>query len=158
MDRLTVLDFHANWCTPCKAISPVLDVLSKEYQQVLFLKCDVDKAKDVARRYSVSAMPTFVLFKGKREVDQVVGSDKKGLQEAIRKHADDNSLSYPQPNFGNGTRKFARPRRHSIKAEANECWRRFLSRISDMMKWDREAGYDLEKNQWCRWLSQCAQA
>ncbi|KAH9968649.1 thioredoxin-domain-containing protein [Russula dissimulans] len=74
--KLTVIDFHATWCGPCHAIAPVFEALSKQYADVNFLKCDVDAAQDVARRYSVSAMPTFVFLKGQTKVDQVRGANR----------------------------------------------------------------------------------
>jgi len=86
-EKLSVIDFHATWCGPCHAIAPFYESLSKQHPNVNFLKCDVDAAQDVARMYSVTAMPTFVFLKGSTKVDQVRGADKSGLQNAIRKHS-----------------------------------------------------------------------
>lgn len=73
-DRLLVVDFHATWCGPCKAIAPFVDRLADKYPDVEFVKIDVDQVKELAKRYKVSAMPTFKLFKGGKEVAQVGGS------------------------------------------------------------------------------------
>ncbi|KAK7058440.1 mitochondrial thioredoxin [Paramarasmius palmivorus] len=70
-DKLSVIDFHATWCGPCHAIAPTFESLAKQYTSVNFLKCDVDAARDVAGKYSVSAMPTFIFLKGSTKVDQV---------------------------------------------------------------------------------------
>ncbi|ETW86958.1 thioredoxin [Heterobasidion irregulare TC 32-1] len=86
-DKLSVIDFHASWCSPCHAIAPTFEALSKKYTNVNFLKCDVDAARDVASQYSVSAMPTFVFLKGTTKVDQVRGADKNGIERALEKHS-----------------------------------------------------------------------
>jgi len=85
--KLTVIDFHATWCGPCHAIAPTYEALSKQYTNVNFLKCDVDAAQDVAGRYGIRAMPTFVFLKGQTKVDQVRGADKGTLENAVRKHS-----------------------------------------------------------------------
>ncbi|KAF9469846.1 thioredoxin-like protein [Collybia nuda] len=86
-DKLSVIDFHATWCGPCHAIAPTFETLSKRYKNVNFLKCDVDSAKDIASRYAVTAMPTFIFLKGGVKVDQVKGANKAALEEAVRRHS-----------------------------------------------------------------------
>jgi thioredoxin 1 len=85
--KLTVIDFHATWCGPCHAIAPAYEALAKQYTNVNFLKCDVDAAKEVAGRYSISAMPTFVLLKGQTKVEQVRGANKAALENAVQRHS-----------------------------------------------------------------------
>ncbi|KAF8956064.1 thioredoxin-domain-containing protein [Flammula alnicola] len=86
-DKLSVIDFHATWCGPCHAIAPTFAALSQQYKNVNFLKCDVDAAADVAQKYSVAAMPTFIFLKGSTKVDQVRGADRSALEGTLRKHA-----------------------------------------------------------------------
>jgi len=86
-DKLSVIDFHATWCGPCHAIAPTFQALSKQYQNVNFLKCDVDAAKDVASMYRVTAMPTFVLLKGSAEVGRIRGANKSELESAVRRYS-----------------------------------------------------------------------
>ncbi|KAF9056082.1 thioredoxin-like protein [Panaeolus papilionaceus] len=86
-DKLSVIDFHATWCGPCHAIAPTFEALSKKYANVNFLKCDVDAAQEVAKEYSVSAMPTFIFLKGSTKVDQMKGANKSALESTISKHA-----------------------------------------------------------------------
>jgi thioredoxin 1 len=62
--RLTVVDFFAKWCGPCKQIAPHIEKLAKEKPNVSFVKVDVDEAQEVAAEYRIRAMPTFMLFKG----------------------------------------------------------------------------------------------
>ncbi|KAG9019122.1 hypothetical protein FRB90_006190 [Tulasnella sp. 427] len=85
--KLSVIDFHATWCGPCHAIAPKYAALAKEFTSVQFLKCDVDAAADVAKKYSVSAMPTFVFIKDGQKVDQVRGADPRSLEATVRKHS-----------------------------------------------------------------------
>lgn len=86
-DKLSVIDFHATWCGPCHAIAPAFEALSKKYSSVNFLKCDVDAATEVAKLYSVSAMPTFIFLKGSSKVDQLKGANKSALESIIQKYA-----------------------------------------------------------------------
>ncbi|THH33416.1 hypothetical protein EUX98_g778 [Antrodiella citrinella] len=98
-DKLSVIDFHATWCGPCHMIAPVYAALAQKHPDVNFLKCDVDAAKDVASRYRVTAMPTFVFLKGNTQVDQVRGADKAALEAAVKKHS---AGSAPSPFSGKG--------------------------------------------------------
>ncbi|KDR85488.1 hypothetical protein GALMADRAFT_234390 [Galerina marginata CBS 339.88] len=86
-EKLSVIDFHATWCGPCHAIAPTFEALSKQYPTVNFLKCDVDAVPDVAQKYTVAVMPTFIFLKGSTKVDQIKGADKSILTNTIRKHA-----------------------------------------------------------------------
>jgi thioredoxin 1 len=62
-DTPTLVDFFATWCGPCQAMSPVLDQLKdKMGEKVRILKIDVDKNQDVAAKFKVRGVPTFVLF------------------------------------------------------------------------------------------------
>jgi len=63
-DRLTLVDFHATWCGPCKTMSPILDdVKSKVGAMVTILKIDVDKNQALASRFKIKSVPTLLLFK-----------------------------------------------------------------------------------------------
>ena len=70
-----LVDFYADWCGPCKAIAPVIDQLSKEYEgKVKFVKVDTDANQDLAIQFGISSIPTVMFFsKGKVE-DIVVGA------------------------------------------------------------------------------------
>ncbi|SCZ97677.1 BZ3500_MvSof-1268-A1-R1_Chr4-3g07362 [Microbotryum saponariae] len=86
-DKLVVIDFHATWCGPCHAIAPKFDQLSKIYRDATFCKVDVDAAKDIAQKYSIRAMPTFVLTKNGSKLNEIRGANAAGLEAAIRKHS-----------------------------------------------------------------------
>lgn len=86
--RLVVVDFHAAWCGPCHAIAPLYEKLSNTYSsRGRFLKVDVDEAEDIARKCSVSAMPTFHFYVNGRRVSDFSGADPRKLQATIEKHA-----------------------------------------------------------------------
>jgi thioredoxin len=83
---LLVIDFYATWCGPCKVISPVFDKLAQPHEastSIIFAKCDVDKAKDVAQACNITAMPTFQFFKQGKKVDEVKGADPQQLTTKI---------------------------------------------------------------------------
>ncbi|SCU92181.1 LADA_0F14906g1_1 [Lachancea dasiensis] len=81
--NLSVIDFYATWCGPCKAIAPHFEKLSEKNPEVDFYRVDVDNSPDVAGYCGVSAMPTFLLAKESQTVGKVVGADVRGLTQAI---------------------------------------------------------------------------
>ncbi|KAJ3013524.1 UNVERIFIED_CONTAM: hypothetical protein HDU68_000643 [Siphonaria sp. JEL0065] len=85
--KLVVVDFTATWCGPCKAVAPRFDALSGKFANVIFLKVDVDDQKGIASKYGVRAMPTFKLFKGGREIEEVVGADINKVERLVATHA-----------------------------------------------------------------------
>ncbi|KAG8699416.1 hypothetical protein FRC08_005323 [Ceratobasidium sp. 394] len=85
--QLVVIDFHATWCGPCHQIAPHYESLAASHPQVQFLKCDVDAAQDVSRKYSIRAMPTFVFIKNGKQIDLVRGANQRGLEASVKKHA-----------------------------------------------------------------------
>lgn len=81
--QISVVDCFATWCGPCKAIAPVYERLSNAHSPpVQFLKVDVDASPDVARKYSVSAMPTFLVLRGTEMIDSMRGADPAGRVSA----------------------------------------------------------------------------
>lgn len=85
-DTPTLVDFFATWCGPCQAMSPVLDKLKAEMgSKVRVLKIDVDKNQEVAAKFKVRGVPTFVLFK-KGEIlwRQSGGMDLTTLKNKIK--------------------------------------------------------------------------
>jgi thioredoxin 1 len=89
-NRVVIVDFFATWCGPCKMIAPQFQSMSDQPQyqgKAVFAKVDVDKVAEIAARYSIRSMPTFLLLKNFKVVDTVVGADINSLRASISKHA-----------------------------------------------------------------------
>lgn len=80
-----VVDFHAVWCGPCKAIAPAIEKLSTEHTNVKFFKVDVDEVSDVAAENGISAMPTFLFLKGGEKIETVRGANPPAIQAGLQK-------------------------------------------------------------------------
>lgn len=69
-----LVDFWATWCAPCRALAPLIERLSEQYEgRAKVVKLDVDKAPDVATEYGVQSIPTVILFQGGKERARWVG-------------------------------------------------------------------------------------
>jgi thioredoxin 1 len=82
---VTLVDFSATWCGPCKMLAPVLEGLSSEMEgKVNFIKVDVDQSSDLASEFQISSVPTMIIFKDSQKVDQLVGFlPKEKIKEVI---------------------------------------------------------------------------
>lgn len=73
-----VVDFWAEWCGPCRMLSPIIAQLAEEYDgKVVVGKCNVEEAEDVAAVMGIRNIPTLIFFKNGQEVDRVVGAQSK---------------------------------------------------------------------------------
>lgn len=84
-DDLVVVDFHAVWCGPCKAIAPAIEELSTKHTNVKFYKVDVDEVSDVAAENGISAMPTFLFLKAGNKIETVRGANPSAIQAGMQK-------------------------------------------------------------------------
>mmetsp|Transcript_15552 Transcript_15552/g.44223 ORF Transcript_15552/g.44223 Transcript_15552/m.44223 type:complete len:107 (+) Transcript_15552:1103-1423(+) len=84
--KAIIVDFSATWCGPCRMIGPEFVKLSNEYENVVFLKVDVDQVESVAASCGISAMPTFQVFKDGNKVDELVGASKEKLLDLVKKY------------------------------------------------------------------------
>lgn len=77
-DKVTVVDFWAEWCGPCRMIGPFIEELSKEYEnRVVVGKLNVDDNPQVSMKYNVRSIPTVLFFKNGELVDRQVGATSK---------------------------------------------------------------------------------
>ncbi len=85
-----LVDFWAEWCGPCRMIGPIVEEMAKEYSGKLKVaKLNVDEAQDLAIKYGVMSIPTLIVFKGGKPIDQVVGAmDKEQLVNRLKKNWD----------------------------------------------------------------------
>lgn len=75
-----LVDFWAEWCGPCRMVSPVVADLANEYNGKLrFLKLNVDENQDIAAKYEIFSIPTLLIFKGDRIIGQHVGATSKDV-------------------------------------------------------------------------------
>ncbi len=86
-DKPVLVDFWAEWCAPCKALTPVINELASEYAgKAKVGKLDTDANREVSVRFSVSAIPTVILFNNGAIADKFVGlKGKKDFQTALNK-------------------------------------------------------------------------
>ncbi|KAJ2158849.1 hypothetical protein GGF46_003468 [Coemansia sp. RSA 552] len=87
-DKVAV-DFNAGWCGSCKAMRPVFEGLSKKHEDVAFLSVDIDEADDLAKEYGIRSMPTFKLIDHGKVVDEIVGANKKELEDGMDSFTND---------------------------------------------------------------------
>lgn len=75
---VSVVDFYADWCGPCKMMAPVIDELTTELKdKAVVAKVNVDEEANIAGQYGISSIPTLIYFKNGQEVDRVLGVQSK---------------------------------------------------------------------------------
>lgn len=71
---ITMVDFWASWCGPCKMLAPVIDDLAERYAgKAIIGKVNIDEEQGLAEKYGVMSIPTVIFFKGGKEIDRKVG-------------------------------------------------------------------------------------
>ena len=87
-EGVTVVDFFADWCGPCKMLGPVLEQLSEEMTDVKFVKVNVDDEMDLAQEYGIMSIPAVFAFKNGEVVGQSIGlkslGDMRSFVESVK--------------------------------------------------------------------------
>ena len=83
MNKLTLVDFWATWCGPCRMMAPIVEELADEMGDVVFAKVDVDENPDIAMGLRIASIPTLMLFKDGQAVERVIGVTPKEELKAI---------------------------------------------------------------------------
>jgi len=85
---VTLVDFYADWCGPCRMIAPIVEELASEMEgKASIAKLDIESAQKVTSNYNVTSIPTIILFKDGQEVERVVGvKDIDALRELVTSH------------------------------------------------------------------------
>ncbi len=86
-DMPAIVDFWAEWCAPCRAISPIIQDLAETYgSQVKIVKMNVDENPNTPAKYGVRAIPTILAFSGGQVVEQVTGArPRSAFEEMVKK-------------------------------------------------------------------------
>ena len=84
-EKPVLVDFYADWCGPCKMLSPIVDQVAEENEDIKVVKVNVDDAQDLAMKYQVMSIPTLIVIKEGKEINRSVGLiDKNQVVNMIK--------------------------------------------------------------------------
>ena len=72
-DELTIVDFSASWCMPCRMLAPILEQVANKMSHIGFYNIDIDENEDIAKRYRIFSVPTIMAFRSGKIIDSLVG-------------------------------------------------------------------------------------
>lgn len=87
-DKTVLLDFYADWCGPCRMVSPLVDEIAEENPQYLIGKINVDSEPELAESFGVSSIPTLVVMRSGKIVNRIVGARPKAQILSMLETAD----------------------------------------------------------------------
>ena len=74
---IALVDFYADWCGPCKMMSPIVDEIADERTDITVAKVNVDESSELASRFGVVSIPTLIIFKNGKESSRIIGARPK---------------------------------------------------------------------------------
>ncbi|MFN3654544.1 MAG: thioredoxin [Candidatus Nitrosotenuis sp.] len=84
---LVLVDFWAEWCGPCRLMHPVFERMAKKYRHIKFARVNVDLNQEIAMRFGVQAIPTFIMFKDGQAVERMMGAiGEPGIHTIAKKY------------------------------------------------------------------------
>lgn len=83
---LTLVDFWAEWCAPCRALAPAMDDIAENYaDRVTVAKVDIDENPNIPAKFGIRGIPTVIMFKDGEQVDMFVGSSPQKVLEMVER-------------------------------------------------------------------------
>ena len=76
-DKKVLVDFYADWCGPCRMVSPIVDEIAEERDDILVCKVNVDDEQELANRFGIFSIPSLLIFKDGEVVNQIAGARPK---------------------------------------------------------------------------------
>ena len=87
-DVLTLVDFWAEWCGPCKSMHPIFTRLAKKYEHINFARVNVDNNQNIAMKFGVQSIPTFIMFRNGTPIDKMIGAvGEPGIHMICKKYS-----------------------------------------------------------------------
>ena len=89
-NKLLLIDFWAEWCGPCKSMHPIFSRMAKKYSHVRFARVNIDDSQNIATKFNVQSIPTFIMFNDGKVVQQMVGAvGEPGIHMICKKFLSD---------------------------------------------------------------------
>jgi thioredoxin 1 len=87
MDGISLMDFSAPWCAPCRLQEPIIHQLAAQFEgKALFARMNIDQDRDVVMNLGIQSIPTLIIFKNSKEIQRFVGlQSESALSEALKK-------------------------------------------------------------------------
>lgn len=83
-DKTVLVDFYANWCSPCKMMAPIIESIADENENIKVVKVDIDKNQDLAIKYDIMSIPTIMILKNGVVTKTFIGvTDKSEIEKEL---------------------------------------------------------------------------
>ena len=89
-NKLLLVDFWAEWCSPCKSMHPIFSRMAKKYRYIRFARVNIDESQNIATKFNVQSIPTFIMFNDGKVAQQMVGAvGEPGIHMICKKFLSD---------------------------------------------------------------------